>query len=90
MTRVFVVPVIRREDYDAFRRDIGQNLADTYDEWAKLFADELAEARRQGKTVIEAIVHYDEFLAFCVANGHKPNPQILLDFAIRKRPVLEA
>jgi len=37
---VFIIPVIRREDYDAFRRDVGAKLANTYDEWAKLFEKE--------------------------------------------------
>ena len=36
MTKAFVISVIRREDYDAFRRDAGLRLSDTYDEWAKL------------------------------------------------------
>jgi hypothetical protein len=31
MTKVFVIPVIRREHYDAFRRDIGSALVNTID-----------------------------------------------------------
>jgi hypothetical protein len=46
MPKVFVLPVIRREDYDAFRHHVALNLASTYDQWAKLFADEIAEAIR--------------------------------------------
>jgi hypothetical protein len=45
MTKVFVIPVIRREDYDAFRRDAGSTLANTYDEWMKLLTKEVAQAR---------------------------------------------
>jgi hypothetical protein len=87
MTKVFVLPVIRRQDYDAFRRDVG--LADTYDEWAKLFANEVEEARRLGKTVVEAEVNYDEFTQYCRSTGKKPDPMVLLEFAMH-RPLGEA
>ena len=90
MPKVFVLPVIRREDYEAFRRDIRPNLAETFDEWTKLFANEIAEARRLGKNVILAQVNYDEYTRHCRANRKKPDPQSLLDFAISKKPVGEA
>jgi hypothetical protein len=89
MPKVFVLPVIRREDYDAFRRDVGANLAATYDEWAKLFDREVAEARKSGKTVVEAAVDYDAFTRYCRDSGKKPDPQLLLQFAIQK-PLGEA
>jgi hypothetical protein len=89
MTKAFVIPVIRREDYDAFRRDAGMKLSDTYDEWARLCAKEIAEARRLGDTVIEAVVNYDEFVRYCATQGQKPDPQILLDF-VRSKPIAEA
>ena len=87
--KVFVLPVIRRQDYDAFRRDVGPNLANSYDEWTRLFAHEVAEARRIGKTVIEAEVNYDDFTRYCHANGKKPDPISLLEFAMH-RPLGEA
>ncbi|HEX4273330.1 MAG TPA: hypothetical protein VHZ32_18200 [Rhizomicrobium sp.] len=89
MAKVFVLPVIRREDYDAFRHDVGPNLANSYEEWARLFADEVAGARLAGKTVVEVPVEYTEFTRFCAANGKKPNPQTLLDF-VAHRPRGEA
>ena len=89
MTKAFVIPVIRREDYDAFRRDAGLKLSDSYDEWAKLFAKEIAEARRLGDTIIEAVVDYDEFTRHCATHGYKPDPQILLNF-VRSKPIAEA
>jgi len=84
MAKIFVMPVICREDYDAFRRDVGSNLADTYDQWAKLFADEVADARRSGKTVIEVAINYSEFASYCHANGKKPDAQTLLNFAAHR------
>lgn len=90
MPKVIVLPAIRREDYDAFKRDIRLNHAETFDEWTRLFTSEVAEARRQGKTVIEVLVKYDEFTRYCRANEKKPSPQSLLDFAISTKPVGEA
>jgi hypothetical protein len=89
MKKVFVIPVIRREDYDAFRRDVGSTLANTYDEWVRLLAKEVAEARRSGKTVVEAEVNYDEFRRYCSTTGKKPDPMVLLEFAAH-RPLGEA
>ena len=89
MTKVFVIPVIRREDFDAFRRDVGSTLANTYDEWVRLLAKEVAEARRNGKTVVEVEVNYDEFERYCRTTGKKPDPMVLLEFAAH-RPLGEA
>ena len=90
MPEVFVLPVIRREDYDAFRRDVGPNLADSFDEWSKLLAKEVAEARLQGRNVVLAPINYEPFTRYCRAKGKKPDPQILLDFAISTKPDGEA
>ena len=90
MPKVFVLPVISREDYDAFRRDVGLNLADSFDDWSKLLAGEVAEARQQGRKVILAPINYDEFTRYCDANGKKPDSQTLLDFAISTKPDGEA
>jgi hypothetical protein len=89
MAKLFVLPVIRRQDYDAFRRDVGPNLATSYDEWARLLANEVAEARRIGKTVVEAEVNYDEFTRYCRTSGKKADPMTLLEFAMH-RPLGEA
>jgi len=90
MPKTFIFPLIRREDYDAFRRDVGSNLADSYDEWTKLCAAEVAEARLQGKNVVLAPVNFEEFTQYCRAKGKRPDPQILLDFAISTKPDGEA
>jgi hypothetical protein len=90
MPKTFIFPLIRREDYDAFRHDVGPNLADSYDEWAKLCAGEIAEARLQGKNVVLAPVNFEDFTRYCHTRGKKPDPQILLDFAISTKPDGEA
>ena len=89
MSEVFVLPVIRRQDYEAFRRDIGPKLAGSYDEWTKLVAAEIAQARLQGKTVVEADVDYSAFVRYCNAAGKKPDAVILAEFAAH-RPLGEA
>jgi hypothetical protein len=85
MTKFVVLPVISAREYDAFRRTVGTNLADTYDEWAKLKAEQIAEVVGQGDTFAEVKVKHDEFLQYCRTNGKKPNPRVLLDFANFKK-----
>jgi hypothetical protein len=77
-------PMIGAQDYPAFRRAVGPDLADTYDEWLKLFADRVNEARRGGDTVAQIEVHFDEFFGFCSATGRATNLNSLLEFAIEK------
>lgn len=77
-------PMIGARDYPAFRRAVGPDLADTYDEWLKLFADRVNEARRGGDTVAQIEVHFDEFFGFCNATRRPPNLNSLLEFAIEK------
>ena len=89
MAHVFVLPVIRREDYEAFKRDVGLNVTTTFDEWTKLLEGEAAEARRQGRTVVETEINYAEFKQHCGKIGRKPDPQTLLEFAMH-RPLGEA
>jgi hypothetical protein len=90
MPNVFVLPVIRREDYAAFRRDVGTTLPSTHEEWIGLFAKEVAAARSEGKTVIETVVNYGDFVRYCHANGYRPDAMTLLDFAKIQKPLGEA
>jgi hypothetical protein len=87
---VFVIPKIGREDYPAFRRDIGPALASTYEEWTALIAKEVAAARAEGKTVVENRVNYSEFVQYCRANGHRPDAITLFDFAKTQKRLGEA
>lgn len=81
MGQLYVLPIIRPEDYNAFRRDMGYNIANTYEEWAKLVAVEVAKARQDGKTVIERVVAYDDFVRYCRGVGKIPDAAVLLHFA---------
>jgi hypothetical protein len=33
------LPIIAHDDYESFRRILGKHIADTHDEWLKLFAN---------------------------------------------------
>jgi hypothetical protein len=90
MAEIVVLPVIRSEDYAAFRRDVGPKLVGTYEEWAMLFASEVANARKQGKIVVETVINYEEFTRYCRRKGFDPDPVILRDFAMTQKPLGEA
>jgi len=80
----FAVPVMSEKQYQSFRREIGPDLADTYDEWLKFLGDKRAEAIRRGESVIEVEVDFDQFIAFCGAQWRSRDLKALLDFAIEK------
>lgn len=82
MRTIFRVPVIPADQYDAFRRTVGPDLADTYDEWAKRFVETRKQHWQRNETVVEVEVKHDQFIAFCNATGTKPDIKRLLDFAI--------
>ena len=79
---IFHVPILRRDQYEAFRREVGPDLADTYDEWLKLIGDRRTEALRRGETLVEVEVNFDKFIEFCRTRGTSPNLKTLRDFAI--------
>jgi hypothetical protein len=81
---VYPFPVFTPEQYDAFRQEIGPDLADTYDEWLKLHREQCNEAIRRGETWVEIEVKFDEFVAFCRATGAPTNADTLLKFTVKK------
>jgi hypothetical protein len=81
---IFPFPVISEEDYPAFRREVGSRLADSYDEWLKLHREQVEQARRNGDTVAEIEIKYDEFIIFCRTTGTSPNMNTLLDFTVKQ------
>jgi hypothetical protein len=77
MPPVFVLPIILSENYQAFRRDIGPMLASSFEEWARIFANEVAAARLEGKFVLEKVINYRGFTQYCQKNSFKPDPNHL-------------
>jgi hypothetical protein len=84
MAIVFPVPIIPPDQYDAFRQAMGQDLADTYDKWLDVVHQQRGERLRQGETLVEIEVDYNQFMAFCTATGTAPNAKTLLDFVVKK------
>jgi len=77
---VLFVLTFSENEYDSFKRLIGANLAYTYNEWKKFINNEVADADRSGDTVVKIEVKYDEFIAYCKANGKDADSQVLLSF----------
>jgi hypothetical protein len=50
----FPFHVVRPQQLDLFKRDVGPYLADTYERWLNL--DQVATARRRGETAIGVAV----------------------------------
>ncbi len=80
----FPLPIIRPEEHQSFRDTIGPDIADTYNEWLKLHAQEINEHLRRGETIVEIEVEFDEFIRFCRARDTTPNKKALHDLAIEK------
>jgi hypothetical protein len=81
---IFTLPILHREDYDAFRRDLGADLADTYDKWMEFYAEQRDQAIKRGERVIDVQVNHHEFIRFCRSTGAQPDLKLLLEFADRK------
>ena len=66
-----IKPWISEHDFETFRQSAVDNLdlADTYDEWLKLAAEEEAQYRAVGIALDKVVVHPDEFAAYCLASG---------------------
>ncbi len=84
MATSFPIPLIRPEYYNAFKREVGPDLADTYDKWRDLHAKDSAERIRRGESLVEIHVDPYEFIRFVQLRGVAGNLKTLLDFTIEK------
>ena len=67
----FPFHVVRPQQLDLFKRDVGPYLADTYERWLNL--DQVATARRRGEAAIGVNARA----------GNAAGPRMLLDFVKR-------
>lgn len=58
-----IIALIRKEDFEAFRRILGKNLPDAYDDWSYLVTDRAHQIARNGHRAISVEVDPDEFAA---------------------------
>jgi hypothetical protein len=82
--RTMVFPVFTPEQYDAFRKEIGPDLADSYDEWLKLHREQCDEAIQRGEAWVQIELKYDEFLAYCRATGAPADMNTIRLFSVKK------
>jgi hypothetical protein len=80
----FAIPILRRNQYEAFRREVGSDLANTYDGWLEYLGDRRVEATKRGETMVEVEIDFDHFMMFCRTRGRNPNLKALLYFAVEK------
>ena len=79
------LPKIRPENHETFRRTINEYSTDTYDKWAHLQANEIAEIVGAGdQRVVLVEVQADEFARHCDLVGCKRDFDALRDFASTK------
>jgi hypothetical protein len=76
--------LIRREDYETFRRILQSDLASTYDVWLNGRSDEATKAVRTGMIVKSVEVDPSEFAAWCAGNRSHPTIDDLDGFAFEK------
>ncbi len=72
MTKIFPVPNIPKHQFDSFRRELGPDLPDTYDEWFEFVRKHRIERLRQGETVLDVEVDYNQFLRSAAQGRHNP------------------
>jgi hypothetical protein len=77
-------PKISANDYDAFQRILHPHLADTYNEWLYLQAQQSADWVTRGHVVREIEVDPDEFSRYCHTTGASHNLHGLGKFAEEK------
>ena len=78
------LPIIRKSDHKAFRRLMGNNIPDTYDEWSYLALKRKNDAVERQEVVHEIEVYPDEFASYAAAHGHEHTLLVLLNFAFEK------
>jgi hypothetical protein len=81
---VEVFPLILPNDYAAFRRLVGSDIPDTYDEWFNLQRKEIREFVQAGRATKTIEVHSNEFSRFLRERGANANIVSLRNFTIEK------
>ena len=81
---VAILPLISPNNYVAFRRLLGSDIPNTYNEWLKLQTKEIRGFVRAGLVTKTIGVNSDEFSRFLRARGAKANIVSLRNFTIDK------
>lgn len=78
------IALLRRDDYEAFRRLLGNNLPDAYNEWQHLMEDEVHGVTRGGHRSRGIEIDPDEFAAWLTTHGNDRTMNGLRNFAFIK------
>ena len=78
------LPFFNPDDYPAFRRMIGSDLPDTYDEWLQLHTKEKRELSNVGHSIRVIKIYPDDFARFLSARGQRANFSTLRAFTSEK------
>jgi hypothetical protein len=85
----YPVPLIRRQDYEAFRGIPTRNLPDTFDQWQYKHAEQAAHITGGGHIAEYIEIDPQEFADFCHATGQEASLQTIRFFAeeqFRRKP----
>lgn len=63
------IPTIAKTDYESFRRVLGRNLPDTYDEWLYLANKRSLDNIAKGNESKPIELNADEFARYCRTTG---------------------
>jgi hypothetical protein len=77
-------PHISAQNYEAFRRLLGDELPATYQEWLDFLRKRTFEETSRGQNVLKVPIDPDEFVRFCNSTGERYSNAALGRFAIEK------
>ncbi len=80
----YFFPLIRREDFEAFRRVMKGEFPATFEKWHYLRLKEVSDEQGAGQTAVDVQIDPDEFAEFCLTSGASPDRDTLYRFAMRK------
>jgi hypothetical protein len=79
------LPIIQQKDFEAFRRILGNDIPDTYDEWCNFSADRGLTVTRQGHVAISIEADPYEFAAWLATDKTQRGLNGLDNFIWTKR-----
>ena len=78
------IPKIIAKDYESFRRFLGADIPNTYNEWLKFADKEANRVRTKGNIPKLMEVNPDEFARYCAKEGTHRDFVSLKAFALQK------
>lgn len=83
------LPLIRKEDFEAFKRLLGANLPDAYDGWRQLVTDRADMILKSQHHVVMKEVDPNQFAAWIKATGRQTTLNALDTFTFQQATRVE-